>query len=149
MVQAVGAADVLRTSGNLRSAAAEMRNTSVVGAGTIAALRSVRTDDYDVVVPVRPVQAIYANFRHVQVLPDSRLQDGVPVYKLKILHSLIEELSPVKANASFTTSGGTIDRIISDLSGGLRAAEAGRTRGSGAYRAGFLPLPGAFVDLVA
>jgi hypothetical protein len=157
MVQAVGASDSWRASGDLRTAAAEMRNTSAVGAGTIAALRSVRTDDYDIVVPVRPVQAIYASFRHIQVLPDTRLQDGVPLYKLKILDSLIEELSPGKAGTAVGASGGgaakaeAVDRIIGDLSGGLRAAEAaaGRGLGSSAYRAGFLPLPGAFVDLVA
>jgi hypothetical protein len=157
MVQAVGSADSWKASGDLRSVAAELRTTSGVSAGSIAALRSVRTDDYDVVVPVRPVQAIDANFRHVQLLPDTRIQDGVPIYKLRILDSLIEKLSPGRAGASAAVPGGgagraeAVDRIIGNLSGDLRAAaaESGRGIGSSAYRAGFLPLPGAFVDLVA
>jgi hypothetical protein len=155
MVQAVGATDTGWVSRDLRSAVAEM-SASAAGARTIAALRSVRTDDYDVVVPVRPVQAIYASFRHVRVVPDTRLQDGVPLYKLKILDSLIEQLSPGYARAAGAPGEGTgkaeaVDRIIGDLSGSLRAskAAAGGGPGSSAYRAGFLPLPGAFVDLVA
>ena len=157
MVHAISGVDSWNASGDLRSAAAAMRNTAAVGTGSITALRSVRTDDYEVVVPVRPVQAIYANFRHIQVLPDARLQDGVPLYKLKILDSLIDGLPPGSANAGAGSAGGetgrgqAIDRIIGDLSGGLRAAqaEAARGPGRGSYRAGFLPLPGAFVDLVA
>ncbi len=104
----------------------------------------------DVVMPVRPAQIVYANFKHIQVRPDSRLQDGVPLYKLRILDTLIDQLSP----KSESGHGGSVDGsrqasidsvMITEMSSELRPAGGS----DGAYRAGFLPAPGAFVDLVA
>jgi hypothetical protein len=94
-------------------------------------------------MPVRPAQVVYANFKHIQVRPDSRLEDGVPLYKLKILDTLIDHLSRKKQAPSADAS--SIDSVIVEMSRSFRAAG-----GSGqSYRAGFLPAPGAFVDLVA
>ena len=108
-----------------------------VGVISMTALRYAQPGSGQPVMPVRPSEMIYANFRHVQVQPDSRLQDGVPLYKLKILDMLIDRFSPKTASAP--VDAGSIDRVISEMSRGLR----------GTYRAGFLPEPGAFVDLVA
>jgi hypothetical protein len=147
--------------GGVTSAALpDPRNTAAtVGVASITALRYAQSDGYGVVMPVRPAQALFAAFRHIRLLPDTRLQDGVPLYKLRILDTLIDELSPGAASpargarAASGSLGGarTVDRLIGELAGGLRAAEEGAARGvrSSAYRAGFLPLPGAFVDLVA
>ncbi len=147
--------------------ATDMQTTgATVGVASITALRYAQSDGYNVVMPVRPAQAILASFRHIQVLPDSRLQDGVPLYKLRILDTLIDQLaavhrgfspgdvkrsSGVSSEAVRVGGAGGVDRLIGDLARGLRSAEAAAFRGSGgsAYRAGFLPLPGAFVDLVA
>jgi hypothetical protein len=107
-----------------------------VGVISMTALRYAQPGSVQPVMPVRRAEAIYANFRHIQVQPDSRLQDGVPLYKLKILDMLIDRFSPKKASA---VDAGSIDSVIVQMSRGLR----------GAYRAGFLPAPGAFVDLVA
>jgi hypothetical protein len=135
--------------------------STTIGLAKVIAVRSARLDDQGVVMPVRPAQAIYANFRHIQLLPDSRLQDGVPLYKLQILDSLIERMSPAQGGAFQGEPAGTkaivprdeggVDRLIGDLSQSLRAAGQAATRGTGSssYLAGFLPLPGAFVDLVA
>ncbi len=94
-----------------------------IGVAAITALRYAQRDD--VLVPVRRAEQLYANFRHIQVRPSSGGEDGVPLYKLRVLDSLIDSLSREEG-----------------------AAE-GNPRIRAAYRAGFLPEPGAFVDLVA
>lgn len=86
---------------------------------------------------MRPAQLIYANFRHIQVQPDSRLERGIPLYKLKILDTLIDHLSPKQPTPRVDAA--SIDSVIVQMSLGFR----------GAYRAGFLPAAGAFVDLIA
>ena len=47
-----------------------------VGVAAITALRYAQSDGPDMVMPVRPAELIQANFRHIQVRPDSRLEDG-------------------------------------------------------------------------
>jgi hypothetical protein len=114
-----------------------------VGVVSMTALRYAQSDGGDVIMPVRPAQLIYANFKHIQVRPDSRLQDGIPLYKLKILDTLIEQMSHKKSLPS--VDAGSIDSALAEMSRGFRAAgSAGQP-----YRGGFLPAPGAFVDLVA
>jgi hypothetical protein len=110
-----------------------------VGVVSLTALRFAQADGGEVIMPVRPAQMVYANFKHIQVLPESRLKDGVPLYKLKILDILIDQLSPKRPVAS--VDAGSIDLIIGEMSGRLRRREA--------YLGGFLPAPGAFVNLVA
>lgn len=111
---------------------------------TIMAVRSAQTDTAGVIMPVRPAQAIYASFRHIDVLPDSRLSDGVPLYKLRILDSLIDRLSG--AGTADGTGGlvvspaarkdaGAVDRMITELTGSLRAAGAEAEGGGGAAAA--------------
>lgn len=125
-----------------------------LGVVAIAALRYAQSDGHDVVMPVRPAQMVYANFKHIQVRPDSRLEDGIPLYKLKILDSLIDQLSKtgvgdvtsvarVSSQSGVTTSN--IDGLITSLTGARGSAGA---MGS-AYRPGFFLEPGAFVDMVA
>ena len=144
--------------------------TSTAGIGSIVAVRGARDDATGIVMPVRPAQAIFASFRHIQVLPDSRLQDGVPLYKLRILDALMDRAAAgtQTGSSAAAASGGSragwdglggpspsrtessVDALIVDLSQKLRATDgrAGAQSPAG-YRAGFLPLPGAFVDLVA
>lgn len=114
-----------------------------VGMVSMTALRYAQADAGDLIMPVRPAQLVYANFKHIQVMPDSRLQDGVPLYKLKILDVLIEHLSQKKPLTSVDVS--SIDSVIMDMSSGFRL----RGVSGQSYRAAFLPAPGAFVDLVA
>jgi hypothetical protein len=122
-----------------------------VGVVAIAALRYAQSDGQDIILPVRPSQAVYANFRHIQVRPDSRLEDGIPLYKLKILDTLIEQLSRSNGTTGAMMGGApgadakTVDALITSLSTTLRAG----TAPGASYRRGFFPAPGAFVDLVA
>jgi hypothetical protein len=127
---------------------------SQVGMISMTALRYAQPAAGQPVMPVRPAELVYANFRHIQVRPDSRLDSGVPIYKLKILDTLIDHLSPGRAAGregsaragAARVDAASIDSLIVEMSRGLRGAEHGRP---GGYLAGFLPPPGAFVDLVA
>jgi hypothetical protein len=134
---------------------------TVGGVASITALRYAQPDGASIVVPVRPVQSVLASFRHIEVRPDARLQEGVPLYKLKILDSLIDALTPASGRGPAAARGldeAGVDRLVADLSAQARAAaDAGAGAGGagargaagGPYRAAFLPLPGAFVDLLA
>ena len=123
-----------------------------VGVAAITALRYAQSDGRDIVMPVRPAELINANFRHIQVRPDSRLDDGVPLYKLKILDTLIDSLSRdnvggVQSSTLRRQGAGSpsIDGLITRMARELRQGSAQ----DNSYRARFLPEPGAFVDLLA
>lgn len=133
-----------------------------VGVVAITALRYAQSDGPDVVMPVRPAETIFASFRHIRVRPDFRLEEGVPLYKLKILDALIEHLSRTETpDEGAARSGGIgpegagagragmtaahIDQAIESLSERLRQS----TAGGALYQAGLLPEPGAFLDMVA
>jgi len=119
----------------------------------LTAVRYAQADAPGVIMPVRRAQMVYAQFAHIQVQPDSRLQDGVPLYKLQILDTLIDKMSR-SARAPGAAQPGTagarpaptsIDAVIAGLSNELRSGGGA----AASYRAAFLPAPGAFVDLVA
>lgn len=125
-----------------------------VGVAAIAALRYAQSDGRDLVMPVRPALLIHANLRHIQVRPDSRLDDGVPLYKLKILDTLIDHLgrdsnvtAPLQGRTSTRSdaSSVSIDTLITLMASELRQGGAR----DHSYRGRFLPEPGAFVDLLA
>jgi hypothetical protein len=123
-----------------------------VGVAAITALRYAQADGGGMVMPVRPAELIQANFRHIQVRPDSRLDDGVPLYKLKILDMLIDHLSrdngaAVQAGRVTRPAAGSaaIDTLITQMARELRQGAAL----DNTYRVRFLPEPGAFVDLLA
>jgi hypothetical protein len=146
---------------------------SQVGVVAMAALRYARPGGPSVVLPVRRAEMLYANFRHIQVRPDTRLDAGIPLYKLKILDTLIDSLTRGAGEAAKLGAGSAVVRgareagpaAMESLSGGRRPAPSADTidqvisavakdlrndgRGGAAYRAGFLPAPGAFVDLAA
>jgi hypothetical protein len=117
-----------------------------VGVIALTAVRYAQSDGGQIVLPVRPSQLVNANFRHIQVRPDSRLEDGIPLYKLRILDSLIDQLSRGADAAKITkVDAGSIDSLLAGMSREIRSAGS-----AGApYRDGFFLEPGAFVDLVA
>jgi hypothetical protein len=131
-----------------------------IGVEAMTALRYARMGSQSVVMPVRPAQMITASFKHIQLVPDSRLRDGIPLYKLKILDSLIDQFSRQEAGgigaaaqpgglqsaarAQSVSAHGSVDEMITAMSGALKGSGA-----AAAYRPGLLPVPGAFVDLLA
>lgn len=123
-----------------------------IGVAAITALRYAQSDGAGVVMPVRPAELIQATFRHIQVRPDSRLDDGVPLYKLKILDTLIDHFSRDNGGAAQAgpltrqrAGNSSIDTLITRMASELRQGAALNN----SYRARFLPEPGAFVDLLA
>jgi len=114
---------------------------SPIGVVSMTAVRYAQPAAGEPILPVRPAQVVNATFRHIQVRPDTRLESGVPIYKLRILDALIDHLSPRQpaARGYARVDAASVDSMIAEMSHGLR----------GAFSAGSLPQPGAFVDLVA
>ena len=116
----------------------------------MTALRYAQADA-EVVIPMRPAQIVHANFRHIQALPEWRLQDGVPLYKLRILDALIDQFSPKERTPPVDSE--SIDLTIGEMSRWLRGTGMTPSTSSHgmaeAYRARFLPAAGAFVNLLA
>jgi hypothetical protein len=129
-----------------------------IGVVAVTALRYAHADGQALILPVRPAQMINANFKHIQMRPDSSLENGIPLYKLKILDTLIDQLSRKDAagaagalmhaaatgtaEAPRAADTGSVDAMITAISASMRDS-------SPSYRARFLPEPGAFVDLLA
>jgi hypothetical protein len=115
------------------------------GMAAIGALAFSGSGSARVSLPVRPAFAMYARFKHIKAVPDSSLRDGIPMYKLAILDSLIERLSGSRAGrgADLVANPRTIDDVITGLSRGIRGKDAI------SFRAGTLPDMGLVVDLVA
>jgi hypothetical protein len=100
------------------------------------------------VLPVRPADAHYASFQHIQVLPDTRAGDGVPLYKLKILDALIERISRTQGSAG---PGGAPrgDQPVDERIRALSFAIHRPARSAPSWTAGLSLEPGSFVNLVA
>jgi hypothetical protein len=101
-----------------------------------------------ILLPVRPAYALFASFKHIQVIPDATLEEGVPLYKLALLDSLIEQMAVSGAARKEAEKGrtpGSIDGVIEELSARLRS----RAAASPSFGAGTLPAAGLVVDMVA
>ena len=98
---------------------------SQVGVVAVAALRYAQSGGPNVILPVRPADLLYANFRHIQVRPDTRLEDGIPLYKLKILDTLIDSFSRVAGEAGATEGAGPAAGAVRGA-GAVTGAKAGQ-----------------------
>jgi hypothetical protein len=119
-----------------------------IGTVALAALRYAQPSGERAVLPVRPADMRYASFRHIQLLPDTRAGEGVPLYKLKILDALIERI----AGASGSARPGAAPREEQPVDERIRAISAAihrPGRGAPSWTAGLSLTPGSFVDLVA
>lgn len=99
-------------------------------------------------LPVRPADARCASFQHIQVLPNTRAGNGVPLYKLNIPDALIERISRTLESAR---PGGAPrdDQPVDERTRALSFAIHRPARSAPSRTAG-LPLePGSFVNLVA
>lgn len=114
--------------------------------------------------PVRPIDSVYANFRHVRGVPSP--DGGVSVFQLRMLDRLIDRLlsdggpagdgspsasrgaPPAERGSAFDVSGlpaAAVEREIAGLGRSLRGRMLGRASPFG----GFFPEVGTLVDLVA
>jgi hypothetical protein len=119
-----------------------------IGTVALAALRYAQPAGERAVLPVRPADMRYASFRHIQVLPDTRAGEGVPLYKLKILDALIERI----AGANGSARAGAAPREDLPVDERIRAISSAihrPARGAPSWTAGLSLTPGSFVDLVA
>lgn len=72
-------------------------------------------------VPVKPSEVIYTQFDHVRGMPARTNQDGVPVNRVKLLNTLINQLntmhrdftSPSEADVRLSTKA-EVDAMITD-----------------------------------
>jgi hypothetical protein len=95
--------------------------------------------------PVRPGDAIVANFKHIQVEPDFLTRSGVPLYKLSALDSMIEALSHAGSPSRDTRvkDASSVDTMLANMSRELRS------RAANPFMAGSAAGTGLVVDLAA
>jgi hypothetical protein len=118
---------------------------SSVASMAVTALPSIQSAGRKLSFRMQPSVAVYASFKHIQVIPDSTLKGGIPLYKLTLLDRLIEMLSGTPAAGMVEgkkVTAESIDRVIGDITQRLRG-------GSVTYQAGLQPGTGLVVDMVA
>ena len=101
-------------------------------------------------VPVSPSSYIYSHFKHVSGVPASEGESGVNINKLKIIDTLIEQLSRMKREREplVTISGKDdekhINALIEQYHSQVRTIQAGNTNNPYASAA---PLTGTLFSL--
>ena len=94
-------------------------------------------------LPVRPSATLLAGFKHITVIPDPS-REGIPLYKLNALDSLLDGLAGSSEEASgMEVRADSIDSIMSIVSSKVLS------RASSPFGAGLLPDAGGVVDMVA
>ena len=79
--------------------------------------------------PVKPNQALYAQFEHVAGLPSSSEGGGLSLSKLRSIDILLDRLVHLKKTAGTSEQRAAIDRMIQELESKARSprADLGRT----------------------
>ncbi len=105
-------------------------------------------------VPVKPSVTVYTQFDHVRGTPAANGQKGVPVDRIRILNTLIDQLvsmkkSTVSKNDVVGLSDAQKDALIETYQKQIKTAVATST-GPGTYGlAGLMPEPGALFNITA
>lgn len=78
-------------------------------------------------VPVKPSQVIFSQFEHVSGFASSKTDSGVPVSKIKILNTLIDQLVKIKTDAQKPNlpsdlTDSQIDALIEDYQNKITTA---------------------------
>ncbi len=74
--------------------------------------------------PVRPNQALYAQFKHVAGLPSSQEDGGLSLSKLRSIDNLIDRLVHLKKMSGSSEQREAIDRMIDNLQSQIEATDA-------------------------
>jgi hypothetical protein len=99
-------------------------------------------------VPVRPIHAIYASFKHIKGVPSP--QGGVPVLKLRILDNLIDKLLSYRESVPHTVDAGQLSpQRIEGLIQKLQVTLKQRVMESAPMFGGLFPETGMLIDMVA
>ena len=125
-----------------------IQSVSGIRPGVIPNIIRVSRTRGRLLVPVRPINTIYACFKHIKGVPAS--EGGVPVFKLRILDNLIDKLLRYRENIPGVSELvrielENIDSLIVDLQHRLR----NQVMNSVPFFGGVYPETGMLVDLVA
>ena len=125
-----------------------IQSVSGIRPGVIPNIIRVRGTFGRLLVPIRPINTIYARFKHIRGVPAA--EGGVPVFKLRILDNLIDKLLRYRENIPGVSELvriklENIDSLIVDLQHHLR----NQVMNSVPFFGGFYPETGMLVDLVA
>ena len=98
-------------------------------AGQISSLQITRFNGsgHRMSVPVRPSQTVFAQFRHISGTPASSGQSTIPLSRIQLLNSLIDNLQRVKQNPDYRPDGingspGRTDALIQQYASELHQA---------------------------
>ena len=98
-------------------------------AGQISSLQITRfsRSGHRVSVPVRPSQTVFAQYRHISGTPASTGQNTVPLSRVQLLNSLIDNLQRMKKTPGYNpdmakTSPERVDALIKQYASELHQA---------------------------
>lgn len=100
-----------------------------------------------ITVPLKPSQTIFTRFKHITAIPSKMINEGIPVYKLRILDNLIERLigQTNKAEEYVRISPENIDTLISQFKQELSFRESPKK----AFFSNFRPQTGMILNVFA
>jgi len=81
-----------------------------------------------VAVPVSPSAYIYSHFKHVSGVPAADGETGVNINKLKIIDTLIEQLSKLKKEPDMIDSKGDEEKRMNSLLEKVRTIQAANAK---------------------
>jgi len=81
-----------------------------------------------VAVPVSPSAYIYSHFKHVSGVPATDGETGVNINKLKIIDTLIEQLSKMKKEPDLIDSKGDEEKRMNSLLEKVRTVQAANAK---------------------
>ena len=105
-------------------------------------------------VPVNPSVAVYTQFTHVKGTPAEKGERGVPVERLRILNTLIDNLvsmkkSPVSKEEAASMDAVSQDALIASYQRQIHTAVESASAPGTYGLAGLLPEPGAVFSISA
>jgi len=106
-------------------------------------------------VPVNPSAVVYAQFNHVHGIAARSGQEGVPVSKVKILNTLIDQLVSMKSKSTVSKENVTrlsepqMDSLIKQYQQKIQTSVTKSTKANTYGFAGLLPEPGALFSIRA
>lgn len=114
------------------------------------------TSSGSLVVPVKPSAVVYSQFDYVQGTPAAKGQQGVPINRVRILNTLINQLVTMKKESSLTQkseipemSDEQKDELIKKYQQEIKNTIMAASEQPAYGLAGLMPEPGAVVSVCA
>jgi len=106
---------------------------------------NIRSVNGKVPVPVRPFYSISAVFKHISVVPSNVGNNGIPLYKLRILDNLLDRFIRNGNAKHLKITEKNVDSLIDEFSNKLKL----QSFAGGRYEILFRPEKGLIINLVA